>query len=116
MGKWLFLLFFIGVALIGLGFTNFIAEDAKLSVIVAGAVLIILVILWLWWASKRKRKTGFAAPKGGGRFRMPQYPAVTPESKKAYERKIAREQKKIEAAEVMKMRAVNPKDLRRRTV
>ena len=104
------LLVLIGVALIVLGFTDFIVEDMKIYIIGGGFVLILLVILWLWWG-RRKRKMEFAAPKGVGRFRIPQYRAVTPESRKAYGRKMAREKREIEKANVIPggMRAVNPK-------
>jgi len=56
MGRWSFLFIVIGLAAIGLGFTDFIQDDMKWYVISGGGALILLVFLFLWLRSKSKKK------------------------------------------------------------
>ena len=102
----------IGIALIALPFV--INVENGLWFWIAGFVIFILGF-WLW---RRKRKKQIY----GGSWRRPglgdarEMPALTPGRVRAIEAKRAREREKLKRAEVMEMRAVNPKDLRRGAV
>lgn len=114
MGKKInFFLILIGAVAIGSGFTDFITEDMKMYVIGGGGILILLVLVF-WWLGRRKRKMAYAP----GRMWKPglgdarEMPALTPKKIKAIDERREGERKRLRNAEVMEMRAVDPKKLR----